>query len=230
MRVPITCHCRLLAEHGGGLQLPPKRAAEHGAAATARPGGRPVQPASSSPDGATGHRLVIVESPAKARTLEKFLGHGYAVRASLGHVRDLPQRRFGVDIEHDFEPTYVVPAKKKEHVSGLKREVKQASELYLATDPDREGEAIAWHLLQVTKPKADVKRVVFHEITRDAVAEAFRHPRAIDYNLVDAQQARRVLDRVVGYKVSPLLWAKVRKGLSAGRVQSVAVRLLVERE
>jgi DNA topoisomerase-1 len=181
-------------------------------------------------NGATNPKLVIVESPAKARTLEKFLGDGYKVRASLGHVRDLPERRFGVDIENDFAPTYVVPSKKKAQVALLKREVKQASELYLATDPDREGEAIAWHLLQVTKPKVDVKRVVFHEITRDAVTEAFQHPRGIDYNLVDAQQARRVLDRLVGYKVSPLLWAKVRKGLSAGRVQSVAVRLLVERE
>jgi DNA topoisomerase-1 len=181
-------------------------------------------------NGSANHKLVIVESPAKARTLEKFLGDGYKVRASLGHVRDLPQRRFGVDIENDFAPTYVVPSKKKEHVALLRREVKEAGELYLATDPDREGEAIAWHLLQVTRPKVEVKRVVFHEITREAVTAAFQHPRAIDYNLVDAQQARRVLDRLVGYKVSPLLWAKVRKGLSAGRVQSVAVRLLVERE
>ncbi|MER3406781.1 MAG: type I DNA topoisomerase, partial [Chloroflexota bacterium] len=181
-------------------------------------------------NGSANHKLVIVESPAKARTLERFLGDGYKVRASLGHVRDLPQRRFGVDIENDFAPTYVVPSKKKEHVALLRREVKEAGELYLATDPDREGEAIAWHLLQVTRPKVEVKRVVFHEITREAVTEAFQHPRGIDYNLVDAQQARRVLDRLVGYKVSPLLWAKVRKGLSAGRVQSVAVRLLVERE
>jgi len=184
---------------------------------------------------ATAKRLVIVESPAKAKTIEKFLGRGYAVRASLGHVRDLPKRRLGVDVQHDFAPSYVVPKEKKEIVKELTQQARQASELLLATDPDREGEAIAWHLTQAiekaTKEKPlRARRIVFHEITRSAVQEALRHPREIDLNLVKAQQARRVIDRLVGYKLSPLLWRKVKKGLSAGRVQSVAVRLVVERE
>ncbi len=183
----------------------------------------------------TAKRLVIVESPAKAKTIEKFLGRGYAVRASLGHVRDLPKRRLGVDVQHDFAPSYVVPKEKKEIVKELTQQARQASELLLATDPDREGEAIAWHLTQAiekaTKDKPlRARRIVFHEITRSAVQEALRHPREIDLNLVKAQQARRVIDRLVGYKLSPLLWRKVKKGLSAGRVQSVAVRLVVERE
>jgi DNA topoisomerase-1 len=185
---------------------------------------------------ATPKKLVIVESPAKARTIEKFLGRGYAVKASLGHVRDLPRRRLGVDVERGFEPTYVVPKEKKEIVKELAQHARAASELLLATDPDREGEAIAWHLTQaigargkLAKP-VPARRIVFHEITRQAVQEALRHPRQIDTNLVRAQQARRVIDRLVGYKLSPLLWSKVKKGLSAGRVQSVAVRLVVERE
>ena len=179
-------------------------------------------------------KLVIVESPAKAKTIEKFLGRGYAVKASLGHVRDLPKRRLGVDLEDGFAPSYVVPTEKKELVKELATLARGASELLLATDPDREGEAIAWHLLQAVqqkgKPPITARRVVFHEITRTAVQEALRHPREIDLNLVKAQQGRRVIDRLVGYKLSPLLWNKVRKGLSAGRVQSVAVRLIVDRE
>jgi DNA topoisomerase I len=178
-------------------------------------------------------KLVIVESPAKAKTIEKFLGRGYSVKASLGHVRDLPKRRLGVDVEHEFEPSYVVPKEKKEFVKELAQEARNASELLLATDPDREGEAIAWHLTQAIGTRArpvKARRIVFHEITRNAVQEALKHPRAIDADLVDAQQARRVIDRLVGYKLSPLLWHKVKKGLSAGRVQSVAVRLVVDRE
>jgi DNA topoisomerase I len=178
-------------------------------------------------------KLVIVESPAKAKTIEKFLGRGYAVRASLGHVRDLPKRRLGVDVEHGFEPTYVVPKEKKDTVKELTQQFKGATELLLATDPDREGEAIAWHLTQALAAKGKTikaRRIVFHEITKSAIQDALKHPRDIDSNLVRAQQARRVIDRLVGYKLSPLLWNKVKKGLSAGRVQSVAVRLVVERE
>ncbi|MBI3970112.1 MAG: type I DNA topoisomerase [Chloroflexi bacterium] len=181
----------------------------------------------------TAKKLVIVESPAKAKTIEKFLGRGYDVKASLGHVRDLPKRRLGVAVEQSFEPSYVIPKEKKEIVKELAQAFRGASELLLATDPDREGEAIAWHLTQAMSTKAKpvkVRRVVFHEITRNAVHDALKHPRDIDMNLVRAQQARRVIDRLVGYKLSPLLWSKVKKGLSAGRVQSVAVRLVVERE
>ena len=176
-------------------------------------------------------RLVIVESPTKARTISRFLGQGYSVRASVGHVRDLLRSRLSVDVEHDFAPTYRVPKEKKEIVGELQRLVAGASEVYLATDPDREGEAIAWHLMEATGIREEqARRVVFHEITEPAIAEAFAHPRGLDMDLVNAQQARRILDRLVGYKLSPLLWAKVRSRLSAGRVQSVAVRLVVERE
>ena len=175
--------------------------------------------------------LVIVESPAKARTLAKILGGGYSLKASLGHIRDLPKSRLGVDIENNFEPKYVVPRKKSKIVRELKQAVETASSVYLATDPDREGEAIAWHLAEVTKRgKIPYRRVVFHEITKPAIERAFKHPRSIDKQLVNAQQARRVLDRLVGYKISPLLWRKVRSGLSAGRVQSVALRIIVDRE
>jgi len=177
--------------------------------------------------------LVIVESPTKARTLQKFLGDKYQIEASMGHIRDLPKSEFGVDIEHNFEPKYIIPRDKKKRVNELKKAAKEAQILWLATDPDREGEAIAWHiseLLRDAKIKSPVKRVVFHEITEGAIKEAFDNPRQIDFKLVDAQQARRVLDRLVGYKLSPLLWQKVRRGLSAGRVQSVALRLIVERE
>jgi DNA topoisomerase-1 len=182
----------------------------------------------------SGPKMVIVESPAKARTVGRFLGKGYAVEASVGHIRDLPANRMGVDIEKDFTPHYVIPTKKKEVVTKLRAHAKQASEVYLATDPDREGEAIAWHLAAALEPQVrgiPVHRVEFHEITREAVGRAFAHPRDIDQLRVDAQQARRILDRIVGYTLSPLLREKVgRKGLSAGRVQSVALRLICERE
>jgi DNA topoisomerase-1 len=178
-------------------------------------------------------KLVIVESPAKARTLNKILGRSYSVKASLGHVRDLPRASLGVDIDKGFIPKYVIPTQKKKIVGELKKAASKTGSIYLATDPDREGEAISWHLVQATRLDNNdipVQRVVFHEITRDAVREAFRSPRSIDMNLVNAQQARRVLDRLVGYKLSPLLWRKVRRGLSAGRVQSVAVKMIVDRE
>jgi len=182
----------------------------------------------------TGPKMVIVESPAKARTVGRFLGKGYTVRASVGHVRDLPSRQMGVDIDHDFEPHYVIPAKRKDVVRELRAAVKNSSQVYLATDPDREGEAISWHLAQALESAIGprpVHRVEFHEITPDAIERAFAHPRTIDMQRVEAQQARRILDRLVGYKLSPLLRDKMgRRGLSAGRVQSVAVRLVVERE
>jgi len=176
-------------------------------------------------------KLVIVESPAKARTVGRFLGDSYRVRASIGHVRDLLRSRLSVDVENDFEPSYRVPNEKKEVVKELQEEVKKAGEVYLATDPDREGEAIAWHLMKAARiTKDQARRVVFHEITRDAIDEAFSHPSDIDMQLVNAQQARRILDRLVGYKISPLLWENVRNRTTAGRVQSVALRLVVERE
>ena len=176
--------------------------------------------------------LVIVESPAKARTVQRFLGNNYVAKASMGHVRDLPKKDMGVEIDdRSFEPTYRVVNGKGKIISELSKEARQANTVYLATDPDREGEAISWHLMEAAKiPPNKVKRVVFHEITQDAIAEAFDHPRELDRSLIDAQQARRVLDRIVGYKLSPLLWSKVRRGLSAGRVQSVALRLIVDRE
>jgi DNA topoisomerase-1 len=179
-------------------------------------------------------KMVIVESPAKARTVGRFLGKKYTVRASVGHVRDLPSNRMGVDIDDDFRPRYIIPAKRKDVVRELRADVKNSSEVYLATDPDREGEAISWHLLQALKAavgRRPVRRVEFHEITGDAIGHAFAHPRKIDMRRVEAQQARRILDRIVGYTLSPLLRDKMgRRGLSAGRVQSVAVRLVVERE
>lgn len=175
--------------------------------------------------------LVIVESPAKARTIERYLGKEYVVRSSFGHIRDLPKKGLSIDIDHNFEPTYEVSSDKKKVVSDLKRSAKEVDDVWLASDEDREGEAIAWHLTQVLglDPK-HVKRIVFHEITKPAIDSAVKNPRTIDQSLVDAQQARRVLDRLVGYELSPILWKKVRGGLSAGRVQSVAVRLIVERE
>jgi len=176
-------------------------------------------------------KLVIVESPAKARTLGKILGKGYSLKASLGHIRDLPKSRLGVDIENGFAPKYVVPKDKDKLVGELKQAAKTAATVYLATDPDREGEAISWHLAEVTKSdKTTYRRVIFHEITGEAIKRAFSHPRSIDMRLVNAQQARRILDRLVGYKISPLLWQKVRRGLSAGRVQSVALRIIIDRE
>ncbi len=176
-------------------------------------------------------KLVIVESPAKAKTVGRFLGKGFMVRASVGHVRDLLRSELSVDVENDFTPKYRVPNEKRPVIKELKALAKEAEEIYLATDPDREGEAIAWHLLEAAQiePKLS-RRVVFHEITDKAVNEAFENPRQIDMDLVDAQQARRILDRLVGYSISPLLWEKVRSRLSAGRVQSVALRLIVERE
>ncbi len=188
--------------------------------------------------------LVIVESPAKARTISKFLGRDFTVEASIGHIRDLPQgakeipaeyrdqawSRLGVNVERDFDPLYVIPPGKAAHVKKLRGLVKEAKDLYLATDEDREGEAISWHLNEVLQPKVPVHRLVFHEITKEAITEALEHPRDIDAALVRAQETRRILDRLFGYEVSPLLWRKVRPKLSAGRVQSVAVRLIVERE
>jgi len=188
--------------------------------------------------------LVIVESPAKARTISKFLGQGYTIEASIGHIRDLPQGAkdlpeeykkedwayLGVNVHADFEPVYVVPREKAKQVSKLRQLLKGASELYLATDEDREGEAISWHLCEVLKPKVPVRRLVFHEITKEAIEEALAHPREVDDRLVRAQEARRIIDRLYGYEVSPLLWRKVRPRLSAGRVQSVAVRLIADRE
>ena len=174
-------------------------------------------------------RLVIVESPTKAKTLQKFLGDGYEVLSSKGHVIDLPKKNLGVDVEHDFAPDYEQVPGKKAVIDELKKTAAQAEEVFLATDPDREGEAIAWHIGQLIGD-GKTKRVTFHEITEEAVKDSFKNPREIDQPLVDSQQARRVLDRLVGYKLSPLLWKKVRYGLSAGRVQSVAVRLVVDRE
>lgn len=181
--------------------------------------------------GTTNRKLVIVESPAKARTLGRILGRGYSLKASMGHVRDLPKSRLGVDVENGFAPKYVVPRTKGKVVKELREAARVASTVYLATDPDREGEAIAWHLSEVTRSdQKPYRRVVFHEITGGAIQRAFKTPRSIDMELVNAQQARRILDRLVGYKISPLLWRKVRRGLSAGRVQSVALRVIVERE
>src|SRR5215213_5296889 len=189
-------------------------------------------------------KLVIVESPAKAKTIAGYLGGDFVVESSIGHIRDLPNRaseipegmkkeswaRLGVDVENGFEPLYVVDSDKKGKVSDLKKLLKNADELLLATDEDREGEAIAWHLLEVLQPKVPVRRMVFHEITRDAIQSALGETRGVDQRLVDAQETRRILDRLYGYEVSPVLWKKVMQGLSAGRVQSVAVRLVVERE
>src|SRR5687768_7072716 len=188
--------------------------------------------------------LVIVESPAKAKTLGRFLGTKYRVEASFGHIRDLPESaaevpkeikekdwgRLGVDVDQDFTPYYVVPGDKKKQVAHLKVALKEASALLLATDPDREGESISWHLAQVLKPRIPVHRIVFHEITEEAVKEALDNPGDVNENLVRAQESRRILDRLYGYTLSPVLWKKVQTGLSAGRVQSVAVRLIVERE
>ncbi len=173
--------------------------------------------------------LIIVESPTKARTIKKFLPARYVVKASVGHVRDLPKSTLGVDVEHDFAPKYLTIKGKGDVIKELKSAVKGASEVYLATDPDREGEAIAWHLAELLKLE-NPKRIELHEITKEAAMAAIKSPHRIDIDRVNAQQARRILDRLVGYKISPLLWAKVRGGLSAGRVQSVAVKLIVDRE
>jgi DNA topoisomerase I len=197
-----------------------------------------------SSGGARRRRLVIVESPAKARTIAGYLGPDYVVESSIGHIRDLPSRsadipaehkkhawaRLGVDVDNGFEPLYVVNPDKKQQVAKLKAALKDADELLLATDEDREGEAIAWHLMEVLAPRVPVRRMVFHEITPQAIRAAVESPREINRSLVDAQETRRILDRLYGYEVSPVLWKKVMPRLSAGRVQSVATRLLVERE
>src|SRR3954465_12442112 len=192
----------------------------------------------------TGKKLVIVESPAKAKTIAGYLGPDYVVESSIGHIRDLPHNaseipaklkgeswaRLGVNVDNDFEPLYVVDSRKKKVVTDLKAKLKSADELLLATDEDREGEAIAWHLREVLDPKVPVRRMVFHEITKPAIERALGETRDIDDRLVDAQETRRILDRLYGYEVSPVLWRKIMQGLSAGRVQSVATRLVVERE
>ena len=179
-------------------------------------------------------KLVIVESPTKAKTISRFLGKDFVIESSFGHVRDLPKSQLGVDVENNFTPKYIIPLKARKNVSALKRKAAEAEKIILATDEDREGEAIAWHLLSALgledRPEDNIERIVFHEITERAIKEALKNPRDLDMHLVDAQQARRILDRLVGYKLSPFLWKKIRSGLSAGRVQSVAVRLVVERE
>ena len=176
-------------------------------------------------------KLLIVESPSKIKSIKKYLGTGYEVMASKGHIRDLPKSRLGVDINNDFQPQYINMAEKKDLIKDLKNAVSDCDEVYLATDPDREGEAISWHLAQILGLDMNsLNRVTFNEITKSGVTSGMAAPRKIDMNLVDAQQARRVLDRIVGYKLSPFLWKKVKSGLSAGRVQTVALKLVVERE
>jgi DNA topoisomerase-1 len=175
--------------------------------------------------------LVIVESPAKAKTIEKFLGKDFTVKSSFGHIRDLSKKNLGIEVEKDYRPEYVISDDKKKVVDELRKLVKESQTVWLASDEDREGEAIAWHLCEVLKlDPQKTKRIVFHEITKDAIQNAIKNPRSIDINLVNSQQARRILDRLVGFELSPILWKKVKPALSAGRVQSVAVRLLVERE
>ncbi len=216
--------------HAGGRTGRVRGDAASRQAGPRRPG-RGTATVTASATGATGRNLVIVESPTKARTLAGFLGRDYEVRASVGHVRDLPKSKLGVDVEHGFTPQYVIPREKTEIVKQLRSAAEKAQVIYLATDPDREGEAISWHLVEAMGIKdRPLRRVEFHEITREAIREAFAHPRELDQRLVNAQQARRVLDRLVGYKISPLLWSKIKRGLSAGRVQSVALRMVVERE
>src|SRR6266852_5379498 len=175
--------------------------------------------------------LVVVESPAKAKTINKYLGRDYKVVASMGHIRDLPKSKLGVDVDNDFAEEYESIASRKKVIKELKDAAKDASDIYVATDPDREGEAIGWHLTkELGGRKRKIHRLMFNEITKKAIQEAFKHPKAIDQKMVDAQRARRVLERLVGYKISPLLWDKVRRGLSAGRVQSVALKLVCDRE
>src|SRR6187397_329142 len=174
--------------------------------------------------------LVVVESSAKAKTISKFLGGAFDVRASIGHVADLPSKGLNIDVDNGFKPTYELTDRGKQVVKDLRAALKDASELYLATDEDREGEAISWHLLEYLKPKVPVKRMVFHEITKAAIDHAVNNPRSLDYGLVDAAETRRILDRLYGYEVSPVLWRRVNRGLSAGRVQSPSVRLIVQRE
>lgn len=214
----------------GGVTKRRYRPAAPSPAARKRAPAVPTEPEDEGPS--AGSTLVVVESPAKAKTIGKYLGRGYRVRATVGHVMDLPQKKIGIDVEGDFTPEYVVIEGKEKVVADLKSAARDAREVLLATDPDREGEAIAWHVAGQLRRKGGppVRRVLFHEITRDAIRKAVEQPRDIDEKKVDAQQARRVLDRLVGYKASPLLWQTVKKGLSAGRVQTVALRLIVERE
>src|SRR5256714_2535126 len=204
------------------------------AAAKTTKAGKTAKKASGSAESAARGRsstLVVVESPAKAKTIKKYLGSGYVVKASVGHVMDLPKSKIGVDIENGFRPVYEVIEAKKKVVADLKAAAKTADRVLLATDPDREGEAIAWHVYeQLKRTKIPAQRILFNEITKKAIQEAIQKPLQLNRDLYDAQQARRVLDRLVGYQISPILWKKVRRGLSAGRVQSVAVRLVVERE
>ena len=175
--------------------------------------------------------LVIVESPTKVKTIKKFLGSNYEVAASNGHVRDLPKSQLGVDVENDYEPKYITIRGKGDILASLRKSAKKADKVYLATDPDREGEAISWHLSKALKlDESKMNRITFNEITKNAVKDSLKHARDIDMNLVNAQQTRRILDRMVGYLISPVLWAKVKRGLSAGRVQSVALRIIADRE
>ena len=212
---------------------PPKRVKAAKPAGATKPAKR-AKPARGAAPQATGRRgsaLVIVESPAKARTIGKYLGSGYAVKATVGHVRDLPTRKLGVDIDNGaFTPEYVIIKGKNQTVADIKKAAKGSRAVFLATDPDREGEAIAWHVASQLDRGVPTHRILFHEITKDAVNEAIRKPGRIDEQKVNAQQARRILDRLVGYKASPLLWKAIKTGLSAGRVQTVALRLIVERE
>jgi len=190
-----------------------------------------ITPAQARDMMAKGNTLVVVESPAKAKTIKKYLGSGYTVKASVGHIMDLPKSKMGVDIENGFEPVYEIIKGKQKVVTELKAAAKNADRVLLATDPDREGEAIAWHVKhQIARSRVPTQRVLFNEITKKAIQEAIQKPLDLNRDMYDAQQARRVLDRLVGYQISPILWKKVRRGLSAGRVQSVAVRLVVERE
>ncbi len=221
---------------GGGPEEPEPAAVP--ANGDGKPAKKPAKPrakkaAKSAPSKDGPRNLVIVESPAKAKTINKFLGKDYQVEASFGHVRDLPKSKMGIEISRDFEPQYIVIMKARKNVKHLKKEAQGKEGIYIAADPDREGEAISWHLAHIFQEdngQAPIKRVVFNEITKEAITEAFRHPREISMNLVNSQQARRILDRIVGYELSPLLWRKVGRGLSAGRVQSVALRLIVDRE
>ncbi len=174
--------------------------------------------------------LVIVESPAKAKTIEKFLGSNYTVKSSIGHIRDMPKKDMGIDLDNNFQPTYAISSDKKKVVAELKKSVKSAEKVFLATDEDREGEAIAWHLQQALSLSENTPRIVFNEITKGAISQAIDNPLTIDIDLVDAQQARRIIDRLVGFEISPVLWRKVSGARSAGRVQSPVVRLVVERE
>ena len=190
---------------------------------------KPAPTQGRSPDRSGVVKLVIVESPTKARTISGFLGDEYQIESSYGHVRDLPKSKLGIDVANNFEPAYIIPVKARKRVNELKKLAAKATEIILASDEDREGEAIAWHIANILNvPNA--KRIVFHEITKSAINEALAHPRELDMNMVDAQQARRILDRLVGYELSPFLWRKFFRGLSAGRVQSVAVRLIADRE